>query len=49
MLVVVIGIALTGVLAVNVWNRRGWNPGALDAMSQSWIATYRASQPASPN
>lgn len=49
MLVVVLGIALAGALAVGVWNRRGSNPIDLDAMSQGWIATYRASQPTPPN
>jgi len=49
MLVVVLGVALTGVLAVSVWNRRGWNAADLDAMSQGWVATYRASEPTPPN
>lgn len=48
MLVLVLGIALTAVLTVNLWERRRWNPAALGSISQSWIAAHQASQPASP-
>ncbi len=49
MLVVGLGITLTAVLVVNLWERRGWRPADIDAMSQPWRAAHLASQPASPN
>lgn len=49
MLSVVLGITLTAVLVLNLWERRGWNPADLGMMSQPWMAAHLASQRASPN